>query len=296
MTFIEFQDKFSNEIKCKEYFFELKWPEGHVCESCGSKEYKKISTRNKYYCCECAKQFSLTKDTIMEGTKLELRLWFCAIYLMAKDKRGISNLQLSKELKINYRSALLMTRNIKNVMSQRDMEYMLEGIIDMDECFIGRPSGKSGRGTNKAKVLVALSSTKDNFPQFLKLKLCDNLQASTINSFVTTNIKSGSFIRTDEYSGYNDLIKIGMDHYSEKYEKDGDFLECIHTVVANLKSYILGTYHGLSQDNLQVFLDEFCYRFNRRFCTKSLFDRLISLCTTSSRLRRKDICVFAHCT
>lgn len=174
MSFIEFQERFNNEEKCRNYFFKLRWPDGHICEECRSDKCKKITTRNKYFCSNCGRQFSLIKGTVLEGTHLPVKKWFCAIYLMAKDKRGISNLQLSRELNISYRAAALITRNIKNAMSQRDMKYMLEGIINMDEAFIGKPSGKAGRGTDKSKVIVALSVDNNNHPLYLKLKLVDN--------------------------------------------------------------------------------------------------------------------------
>ena len=130
--------------------FQIKMAGGHVCKNCGGTKCKKVSNRNEYYCPDCGTQFSLIQGTVFEGTKLPLLTWFCAIFLMVRDKRGISALALSRELGINYKSARLIAINLKNAMTKREMEYMLDGLIKMDEFYIGKGSnGKRGRGTDK---------------------------------------------------------------------------------------------------------------------------------------------------
>ncbi len=222
MSLIEFIDKCGTEEQCKEKLFNIRWPEGHTCEKCGSKRYGKINGRNEYYCKECKTQFSLKKGTIMEGTKQPIRVWFCAIFLMSRDKRGVSALELSRELNINYKSARLIAHNIKNAMSKRDMEYMLEGIIEMDEFYIGKGSnGKRGRGTDKSKVLISLSKSEKGVPLFIKLKVSEDLKADTINNFVKKSIKAGSTIVSDGFRSYNSLLDVDMKHKVEISGEDG---------------------------------------------------------------------------
>lgn len=289
MSLLEFIDCCGTEEQCREKLFQLRWPEGHKCEKCGSLRYAKINGRNEYYCKDCKNQFSLKKGTIMEGTKQPIRTWFCAIFLMARDKRGISALALSRELKINYKSARLISHNIKNTMSKRDMEYMLEGIIEMDEFYIGKGSnGKRGRGTNKTKVLISMSKNEKGHPLYLKLKISDDLKSDTINTFVKENIKPGSTIISDGFKSYNSLLKVDVKHEVEISGENDEYLS-LHTIIGNVKNFILGTYHGLNKMDLQICLDEFCYRFNRRFCHRSLFDRVLHLCINGIHIRYKDL-------
>ena len=295
MNLIEFIEKCGSEEKCREKLFKLRWPDGHECSKCGCKESKKVTNRNEYICVNCGRQFSLISGTVFEGTKLPIQKWFCAIFLMSKDKRGVSALELSRELNINYKSARLMVINLKNAMSKRDMEYMLEGIIEMDEFYIGKGSnGKRGRGTDKSKVLISLSKNEQNQMQYLKLQVCDDLKSDTVNAFVKENIKVGSTIISDGFRSYNGLLEIDMEHKVEISGENDEYLS-LHTIISNIKSFVLGTYHGLDTDQLQICLNEFCYRFNRRYCHGSLFERLLKLCIKPTRLRRIDIVYFDAC-
>lgn len=289
MSLIEFIDCCGTEEQCREKLIQLRWPEGHKCEKCGSMRYSKINGRNEYYCMDCKTQFSLKKGTIMEGTKQSIRTWFCAIFLIARDKRGISALALSRELNVNYKSARLMSHNIKNAMSQREMEYMLEGIIEMDEFYIGKGSnGKRGRGTNQTKVLISMSKSEKGKPQYLKLEICEDLKSDTINDFVKRKIKVGSTIISDGYKSYNDLLTLEMKHKIEISGEDNQYLS-LHTIISNVKSFVNGTYHGLAKEDLQLCLDEFCYRFNRRFCFKSLFESALTICLFGRHIKYKDL-------
>ncbi len=295
MNLVEFINKCGTEEQCREKLFKLRWPEGHVCKKCGSTKCKKVCNRNEYYCSNCGTQFSLIQGTVFEGTKLPLLTWFCAIFLMVRDKRGISSLALSRELGINYKSARLIAINLKNAMTKREMEYMLDGLIEMDEFYIGKGSnGKRGRGTDKSKVLISVSKTEEGYIEFLKLQVIDDIKSNTIDSYVKNNISVGSTILSDGFKSYNNLINIGYNHDIEISGEEDNYLS-LHTIIANVKSFVLGTYHGLDADELQLCLNEFCYRFNRRRCHASLFDRLLNLCLNPLRLRRKDIVRFDCC-
>lgn len=166
-------------------------------------------------------------------------------------------------------------------MSKREMEYMLDGIIEMDEFYIGKGSnGKRGRGMDKAKVLISMSKNEKENLLYLKLKVCNDLKSETINDYVKENIKAGSTIISDGFKSYNSLLDIDMKHEIEISGGDGKYLS-LHIIIENIKSFILGTYHGLSQIDLQICLDEFCYRFNRKFCHASLFERTLHCALTA---------------
>ena len=162
ITFQEFRTRFSTEESCRAELFRLRFPNGFVCPKCGCTEYYPVRGRNTFQCRACRHQTSVTAGTVMHRTHLPLTAWFWAIYLCATDKRGISAVQLSRTLNICYESAWYLLHRIRCAMAQRDENYALFGIVEMDDGYVGGAThnGKRGRGTYKAKIVVALSKRK----------------------------------------------------------------------------------------------------------------------------------------
>lgn len=158
---------------------------------------------------------------------------------------------------------------------------------------LGSSGGKQGRGTKKAKVIVHVSLTEDNRPQFAKMTVVDDIKTGTVNSTVKDNIKKGSLINSDDFKSYKDIINQGYQHNATNMKDEGHetALKWLHIIVSNAKSFVLGTYHGLDKMHLQRYLDEFCYRFNRRFFEFELFDRLLEACTAGDTILYKDLIV-----
>jgi len=168
---------------------------------------------------------------------------------------------------------------------RRDDKYKLSGIVTMDEAyFTGREttagtSKKRGRGTNKSKVIVAVSLTEDGKPVYARMQVVDNFRAKTIEKFAEAHIEKGSKIVTDGFKAYKSQ-KIKNDYFVDYDMASADSadskLKWLHTVISNAKAFVLGTFHGLKADDLQFYLDEFCYRFNRRYIPHLAFDKLIN--------------------
>jgi len=267
-----------------------------------------ISTRpHQFYCKDCHGQYSVLKGTLFENSKIPLHKWFLAIFLASRDKRGVSALTLSRELDIARPHTLGMLRELRTLMALRDQNYKLSEIIEMDEFYIGASGGKQGRGSSKNKVIIALSyktiaknietdefiayyedSISEMFnedsqyeiidiPMYCKMSIVEALDSITINQFVINNIEIGSKIITDNYRGYNRLLETGNEHENVVFDLNGTQYKNLHIVISNLKSFVLGTYHGLGSEYLQSYLDEFCYRFNRRKTHDILFNKLLDL-------------------
>lgn len=286
----EYQKRFNNEKACREYFYKLRWPNGFRCPKCRGVGCYPIKGRNEYQCIQCRHQISVTSGTVMHRSKLSLKIWFWAIYLVSRDKRGCSATQLSAELDIAYSSAWYLLHRIRNAMAVRDSEYMLSGIVEMDDTYYGTPSkgGKRGRGTTKAKVMVALSKTNDGKPRFLKMKVVGNLKGETVGEFAKANIQMGSIVQSDAYYSYRKPLEI-FNHQYEVYESNTDMLKWLHTLIGNFKAFVNGTFHGLDDKHLQSYLDEFCYRFNRRGLRDQIFPRLLCAVVTSYILGYADL-------
>ena len=207
----------------------------------------------------------------MHRTHLPLTVWFWAIYLCATDKRGISAVQLSRTLNICYESAWYLLHRIRVAMGKRDGNYELSGIVEMDDGYVGGAThnGKRGRGTDKAKIVVALSKTENGAALFTRMQVVEDVTGGTLQQVVDETIAPGSKIECDGYKSYRNLSSVALD--AKKYEP-GD-LHWLHKAISNLKAFLLGTYHGRCTQ-LQAYLDEFCFRFNRRKTGDQIFMRL----------------------
>lgn len=285
ISFMQFKNYFNDEDTCREHLYRLRWPNGYCCPKCGSISHYEITTRNLFECTDCHYQASLTAGTVMEKTHMPLEKWFWGIYFFSTDKRGCSASQLSKELSITYKSAWYMLHRIRKAMKDRDSQYLLKGLIQLDDSFFGSSTqgGKRGRGTEKAKVMVGLSINDKGHPEYLKMEVVNNLRGQTIVDFALAHIAEGSTISSDAYRSYRKLQDEDFSHEAKVFnpKEESDHLKWLHTIIGNTKAFINGTYHGLGAKHLQSYLDEFCYRFNRRSFSGELFNRVLSSCLLS---------------
>jgi len=218
----------------------------------------------------------------MHKSHTGLREWFLAIYLFTQDKRGISAVQLSRAVGISYYTAWLMLQKLREAMGSRDAEYYLEGIVEMDDVFFGAPTenSKRGRGTDKTPALIALSLDEEGHPEYVKIQIIDTVNGATVTDTAKSTIQPGSTVRTDGLSSYKALNKEGYEQQPENFDPENhpEHLHWLHMIVSNLKAFITGTYHGLDRKHLQRYVNEFCYRFNRRRFGNRIFQRLLSVC------------------
>lgn len=284
---MDFFTTFTNEEACERYFMQARWPDGMPCLQCGKKDfYPRLKERRAYQCKSCRFFNRPTAGTIFHRTHVPLLQWFVALFLLAFDKRGLSALLLSEEIGIHYETAWAILQKVRHAMAKRDATYKLRGYVEIDEMFIGASTEgkKRGRGTEKTPVLVAVSYTsvkgKEEVTGFAKLQAVDDIDEETVIRFIKANVESGTTIRTDGLSVYPTIEKYGFKHDREpvKKRKAHLVLPHVHTFISNLRSFVQGTHHGLSEIHLQQYLDEFCYRFNRRHRRTELFDRLLRAC------------------
>jgi len=294
MSLLDFQEQFNSEDACREHLYKMRWPEGFVCPKCGAAEEPfHIKSRNLYQCRHCNHQASITAGTVLEKTRIPLLKWFWAMFLMSNDKRGCSAKQLSIELELCYSTAWFLCHRIRSAMGERDTQYVLSGYIEADDAFFGAPTsnGKRGRGTDKSVVLVGLSLSDKGYPQYTKMQVVPNVQGETVAAFAEENIAKGSAIGSDGYASYRILSEKGFVHEGRICDpvSDPEHLKWLHTIISNAKAFIAGTYHGLAEKHLQRYLDEYCYRFNRRKFTLQHFDRTLFACIFASKISYTEL-------
>jgi transposase-like protein len=292
-------DVFSNEEKCEQYLMDVRWPDGMMCDHCNNKTFEKRRKDKKraYRCTACHRFKSPTAGTIFHRTRTSLRQWFVAIFLVATDKRGLSALFLAEQIGVHYETGWAMLQRMRHAMAKRDAQYMLPSRVEMDEMFIGAPTEgkKRGRGTEQTPVLVAVSflpgKNDKEYVGFAKMQAVKDVDAPTILRFAKKYIEPGATVRTDGLSVYPALEDHGFVHDRNPVgkRKAHIVLPHVHTFISNLRSFVMGTHHGLDETHLQQYLDEFCWRFNRRKCHHEMFDRLLLACLEKKEMPFCDL-------
>jgi transposase-like protein len=279
-TIIEFDERFATEDACRQYLFQLRWPEGFRCPHC---DYGKAWTKNNelYQCKKCGYRVSVIAGTIFQDTKKPLRLWFKAIWYITSQNYGVSALGLKKVLGLgSYRTAWTWLHKLRFAMVRPGRDR-LSGIVEIDETYIGgEKSGKRGRGAaGKAIVLVA-AEDKGNHIGRIRLHRIIDASAESLTKAVIATVEPGAIIRTDGWNGYNLLPEAGFTRIVVRKESiiGDNLLPIVNRVVSLLKRWLLGTHQGAVQPSyLDYYLDEFTFRFNRRTSRSrgKLFYRLV---------------------
>lgn len=290
---LEFQRAFSTEQRCHKFLFEQRWPNGFKCPKCQAQHYSFVSTRKLYQCKSCKYQVSITAGTVFHKTRKPLVLWFVMIYLITKSKTGQSISYLQRLLQIGcYKTAWTMVHKIHKAMQERDANYQLGGVLELDDAYFGEKTvtGKRGRGAGKKSIVLVAVGTQvykgKTHPSFLKMEIVINMKKQTVKKSVNKNITQGSHIKTDGYKSYQ-WLEEEYTHQPIKILNPKETLKhlpWIHIIIGNVKGILKGVHHGVSPKHLQRFLDEFCYRFNRRFIENNMFKHLIKACLNTQTI------------
>jgi transposase-like protein len=280
VSLLEWQKRFGTERACEKVLINIRWPNGFVCPRCNSKDASFITSRKVYQCSHCRYQVSITAGTLFHSTNLPLVKWFWAIYLTATDKGGISALRLSKHIGVSWQTAREMLKKIRMAMADRDSVYKLQNFIELDDAYVGgKRTGKRGRGAaGKRPILVAVE-TRGEKAGFMAVEAVDVVSKNTVREFLQRHLKEGQTVRTDAFPALNSVSEL-HDHQKKvvAVEEASKWLPLVHVVIGNLKKFLNGTFHGVSITYLQEYLDEFSYRFNRRFWEPQLPLRLLNAC------------------
>jgi len=298
-SIFDFQKMFPTETKCCQFLFQQRWPDGFKCPKCNCVYYSYITTRELYQCCNCRYQGSITAGTIFHKTRTPLQLWFWMIFMITRAKTGKSILQLQKLFNIgSYKTAWTMTNKIRHAMKQRDANYKLGGILEIDDAYFGERNvtGKRGRGADrKNSVIIAVTTQTYKGkvkPSFVKMEVTENMSKINIEKFVENNIDVDSVIKTDKFKSYHWLGESDYQHTPVRIydpKKTLKYLPWVHIIIGNIKGIIKGVHHGVSSKHLHRYLTEFCYRFNRRFIENNMFKNLINICSTTNTVTLAEL-------
>lgn len=281
VSLIEWQKRYGTEKACAATIAKYRWPQGFICPKCGHDSSWYITTRKVYQCSKCQHQVSVTAGTLFHSTNLPLVKWFWAIYLMASDKGGISALRLSKHIGVSWPTARNMLKKIRTAMAHRDSIYRLfDELIELDDTYVGgKKPGKRGRGAKGKKPILVAVEHKGKTAGFVAMKAVEAVSGKEIKHFLERHLNNGQKVRTDALPAMN-IVKESHQHDKKVTppEETSSWLPLVHIVIGNMKTFLNGTFHGVTHRYLQEYLDEFCYRFNRRFWESELPHRLLNAC------------------
>jgi len=182
-------------------------------------------------------------------------------------------------IEVNWRTARLILKKLRAAMGYRDSLYQLSGTIELDDALVGgRQKGKRGRGAAGKKNVLISCESKDKKAGFIAMEVVDSICHFSVNEFVKKHLKRGKKVHSDALSALSIIDQ--TQNYEARVTPSylvNEWLPWVHITISNLKTFLLGTFHGVSGKYLQEYLDEFCYRFNRRFIEKKIPSRLLSL-------------------
>lgn len=285
---------FSTESKCEKFLKEVRWGNKVVSPYEPTAKVYKYS-RNRFRCSKTGKDFNVKTGTLFENTKIELRTWFVAIYIIASHKKGISSLQLSKDLNITQTTAWFILHRIRKCF-EIENNGILDNEVEIDETYIG---GKNKNRHESKKVKNSQGrSTKDKVAVLgmierngkLIVKIVPDVQAPTLTKEILKNVKKTANIYTDEWLGYNEIHKYYnhsiVKHGKREFVKGKSYTNNIECFWGILKRGILGIYHFTSKKHLQNYLDEFVFRFNtRNYSEEERFTALLGNMTVRTKYR-----------
>lgn len=286
-TLPEFQARFAGEDACIEYLAQSRWPDGFKCPKCGLGNAYRLDPQRRWQCKGCRYQASVTAGTVLHNTKTPLTVWFWAAYLMTTDKRGLSALLLQRQLGLGrYETAWMMLHKLRRAMVNAGREP-LNGDVEVDETWIGAvQAGLLGsrqlKGRRAALVVVAVERRGRGSGR-ARMETIPDFKGSTMLDFARRNIAPGSTIYTDKMSGFGALAT-EYEHFPEKQplsiqlrQGEKSVTPLADRAIGNLQQWLVGTHHGVSREQLQVYLDEFVFRHNRRRQPMAAFQTLLGL-------------------
>ena len=287
---------FPDDEACRDYLDWLRWPNGFRCPLCGSATGWRL-VDGRWSCRGCARRVSATAGTIFHRTRTPLTIWFAAAWSMTSDKQGVSALGLKRVLEIgSTQTAWAMLHRYRSAMVRPGRDR-LTGTVEADETFLGGPEpGVPGRGAlGKTLVEVAIEQRGRGFGR-CRMQVIGDASSSTLRAFLLAHVEPGSVVLTDGFSSYPSACGEDYIHRATPISGSGkqahELLPGVHRVAALAKRWLEATHQGAVKPALlQPYLDEFCFRFNRRHSRARgmLFYRLLEQAVQASPLTYRSL-------
>ena len=298
MKLLELSKRFPDEESCEVHLKQELEKAGVLCNLCGDTHQRWNKFNNCWICSKCGHNTTLRPGTLFHGSKLPLMYWFTAIHFMTSIKKTFSALEMKCLLGHKRNQPIWETMHkLCFVMGSRDSKYNIDGVVELDDAFFtcddqrnegqGQESLKSDLGSERKGSVQVMAESEPSFPkekgqrdrkeEHLKMKVMKNLTSDTVNELAGEGLSRDAKVDSDAYPSHSKLGEVAPEIYAKVVKpKDAPkALPWVHTAIANAKSLFWEMYHGIKDEFLQQYLNEFCYKFNRRYFGDRVFDRLV---------------------
>ncbi len=273
MSIFDFQSKFPDEEACKKYLSDLKWKAGFSCKKCFYTKYRLTKNPFSRKCNKCNIEESPTAGTLFHKVKFPLLKAFYIIYYVSTNKKGISTRELSRKLSLRQKTCWLFKRKVMESMKS-SKNHPLSGNIEIDETFIGgKEQLKRGRSKGSKKQVVFILETKGKGISRAYGKVIQNAGTKELRPFIKDHVTLEAKLKTDKWRGYTTL-KNEFKNLTQLESNKGKNFNTMHRFIMNFKSWVRGIHHSVSQ--LQSYINEYTYRFNRHFMKENIFENLFT--------------------
>ena len=270
----DFDKAFPDEKACVDHFRAVRWPDGLSCVHCGSMERVYTLNGGTHKCGDCRKKFTVRNGSIFEDSKLPLRLWFKAIFLMTSHKKGISSHQLARDLGITQKAAWFVLHRIREATLTKEFHAPLAGTIEADEAYVGgsdkwkhrsKKVGKQGGKPSEKKMVLGMQQ-RDGELRLIHLRQRPSI--ADLKTLIHNNVERGSTVYTDEAAHYkwmsSQYAHALVKHSIGEYVREDVTTNRIELAFGHFKRAVHGIYHKVSDEHLDRYLQMFAYRWNRR--------------------------------
>ena len=282
----EFHLRFGTERQCEESLMAARWPSGFCCPRCGGRHASRFSRGDQrlWQCSACRVQTSLTAGTPFADSKLPLRLWYLAMYLVTQAKNGVSALELGRQIGVCYRTAWRVKHRLMAVMAEREDGRVLDGLVQVDDAYLGgeRSGVANGKQWENKIPFVAAVSTHQGRPRHMRLDVLPSFNRHNLETWAGRAIASDAVVISDGLTAFQGIQWAGLQHESivtgrGRKAAQEPRLKWVNVILSNLKTALSGTHHALKFAKYGArYLAAHQYRFNRRFDLASMLQRLVA--------------------
>lgn len=273
LSLFEFQDRFPDVDSCLRYLSDLKWGDGFQCRKCGHGNYCKGGMPHSRQCTSCRYDESPTAGTLFHKVKFNLLKAFWIVYFVSTNKKGMTSTELSRKLSLRQKTCWAFKRKVMKAMKSSG-KHPITGVAEVDETvFGGQEEGVVGRKKGRKKLVVVGIEKKRKGVSRLYACVISNASARSLGAFMKRHIDKEARVTTDQWMGYAPLERDFGNLVRIPSGKKGSNFPELHRAVMNLKGWLRGVHHHVN--DLQDYLNEYCYRFNRSFMKEGIFDNLM---------------------
>jgi hypothetical protein len=272
LSLFDFQQRFTTDNQYFAYLAKEKWKDGFLCSKCGHTHFCAGNSLYSRQCTRCSHTDSPTAGTLFHKVKFPLLKAFYIVYFVSTNKKGISSMELSRKLGLRQKTCWYFKRKVMKAMESSG-NHLLTGNVDVDEFFVGgQETGKKGRGKERKKLVVLAIEKRGKGISRMYGEVIEQADAKNLGNFMRTKISPQAEIKTDKWLGYKPL-KVEFENLTQlsSGEKGGNFPE-IHRSIMLFKAWLRGIHRRVN--DLQAYIDEYTYRFNRYFMNAHIFDNL----------------------